>query len=182
MRRIRIGSGTARERLPVGVCLLLCLCAFVLHTPRSEAQASKVPELGSQVPPRVLRARTRSQQCLTDTKHHDPCASVRIKGMLFTVAWDTHTKEITYLFTSDHRFITDSELDAGGGCRLLDEEGKEFDLSGYMNWLITPRWADTARDLSGDATWYAAIRREADNHEFGTVVGFVQSRYLKLPQ
>ena len=60
-----------------------------------------MPKLGARVPPQVLRARTPSQQCLTDINHNDPCASVRIEQMLFTIAWDAHTKEMTYLFTSD---------------------------------------------------------------------------------
>jgi hypothetical protein len=180
VRRTHTWSGTARVSRPVGICVSLCLFALVLHAPQAEAQESNVPKLVSQVPQRVLRARTRSQGCLTGTNHHDPCASVRIKGTLFTIAWDTHTKEITYLFTSDHRFITDSELGVGGGCRLVDEGGKAFDLAQYMNWLVTPRWADTAGSLSGDATWYAALRRDTTSSEYGRVVGFVQSRYLKI--
>jgi len=111
------------------------LFALALCAPQAEAQEVKVPKLGAQVPPQVLRARTHSQQCLTDINHNDPCASVRIEGMLFTIAWDTHTKEITYLFTSDHRFLTDSELGVGGGARLVDEGGKTLDLAKYMNWL-----------------------------------------------
>ena len=99
--------------------------------------------------------------------------------MLFTIAWDTDTKEIAYLFTSDHRFLTDSELGVGGHVRLVYEGGRPFDLAQYMNWLVTPQWADTFRSLSGDATWYAAIRRDATSSEFGTIAGFVQSQYLK---
>jgi hypothetical protein len=102
--------------------------------------------------------------------------------MLFAIAWDTHTKEITYLFTSDHRFLTDSELGVGGHTRLVDEDGKAFDLAQYMNWLVTPQWADTVQSLSGDATWYAALRRDATSPEYGTIGGFVQSRYLKKGQ
>jgi len=160
----------------------LLLFALALRAPQPETQETKLPNLGAQVPPQVLRARIHSQQCLTDINHSDPCASVRIERMLFTIAWDVHTKEITYLFTSDHRFLTDGELGVGGHARLVDEGGKPFDLAQCMNWLVTPQWGDTARRLSGDATWYAALRRDATSSEYGTIAGFVQSRYLKKGQ
>ena len=158
------------------------LFALALCAAQAEAQLTKMPKLGAQVPPQVLRARTHFQQCLTDISHNDPCASVRIDKMLFTIAWDTRTKEITYLFTSDHRFLTDSELGVGGSARLVDEGGKALGLAQYMNWLVTPQWADTVRSLSGDATWYAALRRETTSPEYATVADFVQSRYLKAGQ
>lgn len=162
--------------------MLLLLFALALCAPQAETQETKLPNLGAKVPPKVLRARIHSQQCLTDINHNDPCASVRIERMLFTIGWDIHTKEITYLFTSDHRFLTDSELGVGGHARLFDEGGKPFEFAQYMNWLVTPQWVDTVRSLSGDATWYAALRRDATSSEYGTVVGFVQSRYLKNGQ
>ena len=117
----------------------LLLFALALCAPQAETQETKLPNLGVEVPPQVLRARIHSQQCLTDINHNDPCASVRIERMLFTIAWDTHTKEITYLFTSDHRFLTDSELGVGGHARLVNERGKPFDLVKYMNWPVTPQ-------------------------------------------
>lgn len=102
--------------------------------------------------------------------------------MLFTIAWDTQTKAITYLFTDDRRLVTDSELGVGGRCRLVDETGKPDDVVQYMDWLVTPKWADMIGNLSGDATWYAALRRDAPQSEYGKIVGFVQSRYLKIVQ
>jgi hypothetical protein len=75
-------------------------------------QQTKVPDLGSQVPSFVVKARNR--QCLTDIKHYDPCASVQIDGKSFTIAWDTQTKAITYTFTDDLHFQTDNELSVGG--------------------------------------------------------------------
>ena len=101
--------------------------------------------------------------------------------MLFTVAWDERTKVVTYLFTTDHRIVTDSELGVGGGCRLVDETGEPDVVVQYIGWLVTPEWTDTIRDLSGDAIWYAALRRDAPPSENGTVVAFVQSPYLRLP-
>ena len=159
---------------------LFCLLAVGIFDGHTAAQVPKVPSLGSQVPKQVLK--TRATQCLTDVKHHDPCASVKIHGILFTVAWDRDTNAVTYLSTSDHRLVTDSELGIGGGCRLVDEAGKPYVVVQYIGWLVTPAWTDTIRDVSDDAMWYAALRRETQHSDSGRVVAFVQSRYLKLPQ
>ena len=164
----------------VGVCL--CIFIFVLCAARGEAEDKHMPKLGSQAPAYVLTARSHAKQCLTDIDHRDPCASVTIEGMLFTIAWDAQTKTITYLFTEDHRLVTDSELGVGGGCRLVDEAGKPEDVVQYMGWLVTPKWADTIEHLSGDTVWYAALHRDASQSKYGKVVGFVQSQYLKIPQ
>jgi hypothetical protein len=43
-------------------------------------------------------------------------------------------------------------------------------------------WADSVEDLSGDAVWYAALRKESALLPYGRIVGFVQSRYLKLKE
>jgi hypothetical protein len=167
---------------PAAPLWLLSMSALLLLAGRVGAQETKIPSLGSSVPKQVITARTRGQHCLTDVNHHDPCASVKIRGVLFTVAWDEQTKVVTYLFTADHRLVTDSELGVGGGCRLVDEAGKPDVVVRYMGWLITPAWTDTVRDFSGDAIWYAALRRDAPQSENGRVVAFVQSRYLRLPQ
>lgn len=97
---------------------LFCLLLLVLFQPWAKAQDNLVPALGSPVPSRVLPARLPRQQCLTDLNHHDPCASVKIKGVHFTIAWSSQTKAITYVFTDDSRFVTDSELVVRGDCAL----------------------------------------------------------------
>jgi hypothetical protein len=147
----------------------------VLFALQAGAQETHVPDLGSQAPSYVLKAQTRSQQCLTDISHHDPCASVRIDKKRFTIAWDAQTKAITYIFTADRRLLTDSELGVGGSCRLSEP----IEVVQYIDWLITPQWADTVRDLSGAALWYAALHK-ATSPEHAQIMGFVQSRYLKL--
>ena len=172
----------SRLKHPIGVCVSLCIFTLALCAVQAEAQEKHVPKLGSQVPPSVLRARTYTKQCLTDIRHIDPCASVRIDRMLFTIAWDTQTKTITYLFTDDRRLVTDSELGVGGRCRLVDEAGKPDDVVPYIHWLVTPKWTDTIGNLSGDARWDAVLRRDAPQSEYGKIVGFVQSRYLKVQQ
>jgi hypothetical protein len=156
--------------------------AIVLAVLPAGAQAKHAPEIGAQVPPYVVRARTHSQQCFTDIDRRDPCASVKIGGWFFTIAWDARTRAIVYIFTDDRRLVTDSELSVGGSCRLVDEAGRPDETSSYMGWVITPQWADTVRDLSGDAIWYAALRKETSNPEDGQIVGFLQSRYLKPRQ
>lgn len=161
---------------------LLSVFSIIILVSGAGAQQPKVPSLGSPVPKQVMIARRAGQECLTDIKHHDPCASVEIRGMLFTIAWERQTKAITYIFTDDPRVITDSELSVGGGCTLVDETEKPFPVSEYIKWLITPYWADTIGDLSGEATWYAAIHRDTPQAKGGTVVAFVQSRYLRLPR
>lgn len=55
-------------------------------------------------------------------------------------------------------------------------------LSSIWIGLVTPKWADMIGNLSGDAKWYAALRRDAPQSEYGKIVGFVQSRYLKIVQ
>jgi len=95
------------------------------------------------------------------------------------MAWSEDSKQITYLFTQDLHVITDSELGVGGGCRLVDEADNPYELVHYMDWLITPAWADTIADLSGDAIWYAALARDPRTQHYGRIKGFVQSKYLK---
>jgi hypothetical protein len=182
MKRVLALSLMASVQRLAGVCLSLSIFIFALCVARGEAEDRHMPKLGSQAPAYVMTARSHPRQCLTNINHRDPCASVTIEGMLFTIAWDAQTKTITYLFTEDRLLVTDSELGVGGGCRLVDEAGKPDDLVQYMGWLVTPKWADTIEHLSGDTVWYAALHRDTSQTKYGKVVGFVQSQYLKIPQ
>jgi hypothetical protein len=157
---------------------------MVLFASPGLAQKRYVPKLDSKVPSYVLKARVDSQQCLTDTDtgHRDPCALVAIQKRHFTIAWDAKTNEITYLFTDDRNLIMDSELSVGGLCRLVEQDGKPVEVVQYMGWLITGAWTDMARDVSADAYWFAALRRDVAYPEYGRIIGFVQSRYLKVSQ
>jgi hypothetical protein len=153
---------------------LYFLALTILIALQTRAQETHVPDLGSRVPSYMLRANTHSQQCLTDINHHDPCASVEIDKKRFTIAWDARTKTITYIFTEDRHFRTDSELRVNGLCRVSDPA----QLVRYMDWVTTRQWADTVRYLSGDALWYAALHEET-SPGYAHIVGFVQSRFLK---
>jgi hypothetical protein len=117
MRGLHFQFVPARARRAAALWLF-CIFPVLLVAGRVDAQETKTPSLGSPVPQQVISARTRGQHCLTDANHLDPCASVTIRGVLFTVAWDEKTKVVTYLFTADHRLVTDSELGVGGGGRL----------------------------------------------------------------
>jgi hypothetical protein len=77
-----------RLKKPTG---LLCFFALVLAMGQARAQETHVPDLGGQVPVYVLKARTRAQECLTDRARHDPCASVKIHGKWFKIAWDSRS-------------------------------------------------------------------------------------------
>jgi hypothetical protein len=70
---------------------LVCFVALMLGG-HARAQVRTVPQLGSRVPELVLRARSHDQQCLTDVSHYDPCASIKIRNVLFTIAWDADTR------------------------------------------------------------------------------------------
>jgi len=167
---------------PTEACLFLCLFVLVLCAPQTEAQERYVPKLGSQVPSYVWKARTRSEQCPTEVNRHDPCTSVMIDDKLFTIAWDKQTKAITYLFTDDHRIVTDSELGVGGLCRLTAATVGPEEIAQYMDWLVTPKWADNVRILSGDAVWYAVLHQDTAQPKYGKIMGFVQRQYLKVVQ
>jgi hypothetical protein len=129
----------------------------------------------------LLAARTGSRLCPTNAGHSDPCASVSIAHRRFTLAWDAQTRTITYIFTDDPRIVMDSELALGGSCRILDEHGEPLKLVHYLGWLVSPGWGDSMQDLSGDTLWYAALQRDPQNpNEYANIVGFVQSKYLKI--
>jgi len=181
MKRTHARNSAKEARRPTELRIWLIFVALILFSAQGEAQERDLPTLGSEVPRQVFRSRTHSKQCLTDINHQDPCTSVTIKKMLFTIAWDIDTRAITYVFTDDRRFLTDSELGVGGWCKLTDESGKADALVQYLNWLVTPKWADTAGNLSGAAIWYAALSRTS-NPKRGRIVGFVQSRYVKVGQ
>jgi len=163
-------------RLP-GLGAALCFCV-TLCSAQVGAQGTPLPKLGDPVPSCILKARLHSELCATAASHRDPCASLKIKGFLFTVAWDANTAATTYLFTKDPHVITDSELGVNGSCRVVDQAGRPYQMTQYLDWLVTPRWADAIRDLSGDATWYATLAKNPKEPGYRRIEGFVQRRYL----
>jgi hypothetical protein len=159
------------------VAFPLLAAAFIVD---ASGQIQSVPLLGSHVPEQVIRARAGDQQCLVDLDRHDPCASVKIKGILFTIAWDAETRAISYLFTDDHHFVTDSELGIGGSCNVAPKTGEPVALFPYLDGLVAPKWSDAKRDMSGNAVWYAVLHRDTLFPRRATITGFVQSRFLEI--
>ena len=129
-----------------------------------------LPKIGEPVPLVVRGAAAHPPQtCASNPPRRDPCATVRIRGISFTVAWDEKTELVTYLFTNDVHFITDGGLIVGGECNLAAHNAPVS----YVNWLVTPLWSDTARHYSADAKWYALLEKKDEEH--GIIRGFVQS-------
>jgi len=143
MERLHLRSRSTRVSRPSAPRWLLSFFAVLIWGSHARAQTPKVPLLGSRIPEYVLMKRTGDQECRTDVNHRDPCASIKIKNILFTVAWDADTKAITYLFTEDRRFVGDSELGVGGLCNVAPKVGEPVAFFSYMNWLVTPKWAGT---------------------------------------
>jgi hypothetical protein len=161
----------------VTVLWMSSIVAFAAQTaPRARVRDIHVPDVGVQAPQFVLKARRGVQECLTDFAHKDPCAVVSIEGQRYTVAWDAKSGLITYILTTDLHFLTDSELSVGGMCRLSDP----LKATQYMDWIIAPEWIDTARNISGEAKWYAVL--EKTGRDYTRIKGFVQSQYLKPKQ
>jgi hypothetical protein len=156
--------------------LKLWLIPFLLLASTLASQTKPRLRLGATVPQIALAYK--GKNCLTDVGHYDPCASLKVGRAMFTVAWDANSKAITYVFTRD--LVTDSELAAGGSCRVQDEFGKPDATTPYNEWVIDPKWVDTAEDVSGDALWYAVLKPSPSNREYAQIVGFIQTKYLKL--
>jgi len=159
--------------------ILFYVFAAATFGSQAAAQVLSVPHLGSRVSEQVIAARNGDQQCLTDIDHHDPCASIKINNVLFTIGWDETTKTVSYLFTEDHHFVTDSELGIGGQCNVAPRVGGPVVLFPYLDWLLARRWADTKHELTGDALWYAALQKDAAHPRYARIAGFIQSRYLR---
>ena len=153
--------------------------SFVVLLPWTGAQAQEFPVIGAEVSAYLVRTRSETKQCESGTTHHDPCATVNIRGHRVTVAWD-QTKAVTYLFTDDRRLVGDSELSVRGSCRVAGDSGRgDSRLIKYRQWLVTEDWGERFSKWSGEATWYAALHVHSEKPGYATIVGFVQSRYRK---
>jgi hypothetical protein len=128
-----------------------------------------------------MRQSGKTMHCQNEAAHRDPCATVNIRGHQVTIAWDKHTEAVTYLFTDDRRLVGDSELGVGGSCRIAGDSGQgDSHLTKYGEWLVAEEWKESLSNWSGDAVWYAALQVDSGNSAYATIVGFLQSRDLKL--
>lgn len=166
------------QRSLVPLVSALFLCAFAL--PAAPAQINHLPALGAPVPPALLTRAKHERECRTGDHHQDPCGEIDIGKIRYTVAWDTATKAVTYLYTDDHDLVTDSGLAVGNSIRVIDDSGKPDATVPYMKWVIDPRWKDTDSKLGSNCVWYAVLHKDGFDHDYDNIVGFVQSRYIEL--
>jgi hypothetical protein len=167
------------NRSPVALLSALSLCTLLVPALLARAQTRSLPRLGAPVPDFVT-AEKHTKECATGPGHRDPCVELEIDKVKYTVAWDAQTKAVTWLFTDDHRLVTDTQLAVGNTCRIVQDSGAPDPVVSYLKWIIDPRWKGPATNLTGPAVWYAAIHRDPFDSTFGSVVGFVQSAYLPL--
>jgi hypothetical protein len=167
------------HRSPFALLPALSLCALLLPGHPARAQARSLPALGATVPDFVTGEK-HSRECATGPGHKDPCAEVAIDNVKYTVAWDAQSKAVTWIFTDDHRIVTDAQLSVGNSCRLVQDSGARDATVNYLKWIIDPRWKGPATTFTGSAVWYAAIQKQPFDDTYGSIVGFVQSAYLPV--
>jgi hypothetical protein len=167
------------NRSPLTILSAFALGAMLLPALPAHAQTPTLPLLGATVPDFVT-AEKHVKECATGPGHKDPCAEIEIDKVRYTVGWDAQTKAVTYLFTEDHRIVTDTQLTVGNTCRVAQDSGAPDPTVSYLKWIIDPRWKGTAAGFSGNAVWYAAIHKDPLDPTYGSVVGFVQSAYLQI--
>lgn len=153
-------------------------CALILPGSAAQAQIDHLPKLGSPAPAWLITTDKHEKECRTGPGHRDPCTEIEVGKIKYTIAWDTQTKNITYLFTDDRRLVTDSGLSVGGTCRVAGAE--DAGTISYMKWLIDPRWKGVDPKAGDDAVWYAAMHKNDFDPHYGDIVGFVQSSYLSI--
>lgn len=167
------------NRSPLVVLSALSFCALLVSVNPAHAQVHTLPTLGTPVPDFVT-AEKHTKECATGPGHKDPCAELEIDKIKYIVAWDAQTKAVTWLFTDDHRLITDTQLSVGNSCHLVQDTGAHDATMAYLKWIIDPRWKGPATNLTGSAVWYAAIQKQPFDDTYGSIVGFVQSAYLPV--
>ena len=166
-----------RTLIPTVVALFLCSLALAVSP--AAAQISHLPALGAPVPPALLTTAKHEKQCRTSDHHEDPCAAIDIGKIRYTIAWDSATKAVTWIFSDDRDLVTDTGLAVGNSIRVVGDSGKADPTFSYMKWIIDPKWKDTDARQGDDSVWYAVLHKDLD-HNYDNIVGFVQSRYIDL--
>ncbi len=161
----------------MGLRALLLLASALLG---AQADRPLPPAIGTLVSNNVAQARRGASTCYTAPAHYDPCAQITLSRTRYVIAWDEATRKITYIFTSDPNFLTDSELGVGGTVRV--NRGK---LISYKNWFLASDWTDSASGAGEPSTeqWYPVVTlldlpSPDPNVTEGEIAGFVQSRYV----
>jgi hypothetical protein len=167
------------NRSPLALLSAFTFCTLLLPALPARAQTHSLPQLGGPVPDFVT-AEKHTKECSTGPGHKDPCAELEIDKIKYTVAWNAQSKAVTWLFTDDHRLVTDTQLAVGNSCRLVEDSGAPDPTVSYLKWIIDPRWKGPATSLTGNGVWYAALHKDPFDATYGSVVGFVQSAYLPV--
>ena len=158
----------------------LCFSVLACAAAPAGAQIDHLPALGAQVPASLLSGAKHEKQCRTEEHHYDPCAEINIGKIRYTVAWDIATKDVTYLYSNDQDLITDNGLAIGNSIRVTSDGGEADPTVSYMKWVIDPKWKGADTKTGDSATWYAALQKDGFDHNYDSIVGFVQSRYIEL--
>lgn len=162
---------------PVAILSVLTVCLLFLPARPAQAAISSLPVLGAPVPASLLH---HVKHCRTYDNHHDPCTEIDLDHVRYTVAWNAQTKDVTYLFTSDRNLVTSNGLSVGGTCRVTGSAGQADPSVTYMKWFIDPKWKGKDTNAGSNGVWYAALRKDGADNNYGDIVGFIQSSYIKL--
>lgn len=147
------------------------------YAPDRPTSTATLPQLGDEVPETLLK-HPAAKPCDVGEGRMDPCGMLTAGRDRVTVAWDTATHRVTYLYSSTLQ--TDDDIRAGDVLGIeADSPITPFPAPGTTHRFVTSDWCDTDAHLSRQALWCAAmipVRPKA-----GKVLGFVQSLYLYLP-
>jgi hypothetical protein len=143
---------------------------------------SRLPQLGDDVPAALLKQSPAAKLCETGDGRHEPCTTLTIRHDDFTdritIAWDSSTKRITYLYSTT--LITDDDIRAGDVLPIDSTiPVTPLPIASIPHRFVSPEWCDTVVDLSGITDWCAVMVPARPRS--GRVLGFVQSAYLYLP-
>jgi hypothetical protein len=155
------------------------------HTrPRAPASPHRaapvaVPQLGDEVPELLLKRAASHKPCDVGSGKSDPCTTLVSGRDRITVAWDTSTHHVTFLYSTTLQ--TDDDIRAGD-LLAIDPSSPitPFPTADSPHRFVTVDWCDTDHDVSAEATWCAVMVPVRPRS--GKVLGFVQTLYLYLPE
>jgi hypothetical protein len=144
-------------------------------------QSSRLPHLGDEVPAALLKQSLAAKPCDTGEGRQEPCATLTLhhEGATdrITIAWDSATKRITYLYSTT--LITDNDIRAGDVLAIQSAVPvTPFPIASIPHRFVSSEWCDTVADLSGQTDWCAVMIPTRPRS--GKVLGFVQSIYIYL--
>ena len=159
------------------VCLLLISAQQFAKT--DGKSNDQIPNVGDQVNPKWI---VNGELCMTHSSQLDPCFKHDFGGIKFTVAFNNHTKKISYIATTDQSFRTSDGLRIGSEVDVTSETVKAF--PGWIifagptadGWWPMIGFADTVKLKDG-----AVLRlsnRQGSEKGAAIVQGFAKGQYL----